>query len=87
MMNTALNGWFRIHCPNCAHIHYRKVTEGQITEERFNNLPGKDDPFIIEDIKPMKASCRDFKKEKTEPVTGAFFLRELWKDFHEAKAA
>ena len=70
VLNTSLNGNYRIHCPNCNHVHYRVIKDGKITEKRF---PDNADQILIEDIMPMKSSCRDFQKEKEET-----FLRGLW---------
>ena len=76
VLNTALNGDYRIHCPNCKHIHYRTIKDGQITETRH----GKGDSILIEDLYPMKSSCRDTQKEKEEAVaqTRKGFLSRLW---------
>ena len=70
VLNTSLNGSYRIHCPNCGHIHYRALKNGAITETRFSP---SDTSVLIEDICPMKASCRDFITEKNET-----FIGELW---------
>jgi len=79
-MNMELNGNYRIHCPNCGHVHYRVVKNGKITDGRF---PENEDQILIEDIKPMKSSCRDFQKEKEEDLSIApiGFMARLWKDF------
>ena len=62
-LNMALNGNYRIHCPMCDHIHYRQVKNGKITTTRFtDNL----DDILIEDIRPMKASCKEFSDESFE---------------------
>jgi len=86
-LNVALNGNYRIHCPNCGHIHYRVVENGKITDDRF---PDRSETILVEDICPMKASCRDFKKTKPEdcffhvanpedePKVAQGFLRRLW---------
>lgn len=78
VMNTKLNGNYRIHCPNCGHIHYRVVQNGQITDTRF---PENDSSVLIEDIIPMKHSCRDYQTEKAEDLapTEKGFLHRLWK--------
>jgi len=79
-LNTNLNGSFRIHCPNCNHIHYRSLNNGNITSERFSNNKDKDSD-LFEDIFPMKSCCRDIQKEKHEECTfdGNGFLKRLWK--------
>jgi len=76
VLNTSLNGDYRIHCPNCGHVHYRTIKKGEITETRH----GKGDSILIEDIYPMKSSCRDTKKEKPELVgqKRKNFLSRLW---------
>ena len=67
-LNTALNGNYRIHCPNCKHIHYRKIEKGKITIHRFDTHSHAHslNDILIEDIRPMKASCRDFRTETHE---------------------
>ena len=83
-LNMSLNGNYRIHCPNCGHVHYRIVKSGQITEGRFTE---NDCKILIEDIRPMRSSCRDFQKEKEDETvqTGKGFLSRLWKDRHSCK--
>lgn len=79
VMNISLNGNYRIHCPNCGHIHYRAVKDGIITDTRF---PDNDNVFLYEDIVPMKSSCRDFSKETVlDHVRSAQgFLHRRWKE-------
>lgn len=75
-----LNGNHRIHCPNCGHVHYRELKNGEITEARFN----KDDKnILINDICPMPSSCRDTQKETPEKVaqTREGFMSRLWERF------
>jgi len=59
-LNTKLNGNYRIHCPNCGHVHYRQVIKGKITDTRF---PENDCQILIEDIRPMKGCERDTQRE------------------------
>ena len=54
-LNTSLDGNFRVHCPNCAHVHYRLVRNGEITDTRFGNR--SDHVLLYEDLCPMKAAC------------------------------
>lgn len=79
-LNVSLNGHYRVHCPNCGHIHYRDILNGQITMIRFNEHPQKDSQYIIEDIWPMKSSIREEHKEDPEryqsSATG--FIKRLW---------
>ena len=79
-LNTTLNGNYRIHCPNCGHIHYRKVLNGAITENRFYD--GHDDQILVEDIVPMKSSCRDFQKETADDTSlkAQGFVKRLWSE-------
>jgi len=86
ILNTSLNGGYRIHCPNCGHVHYRTVKGGVITEDRFTNTPNKDSIFLYEDILPMKSSCRDFSKEDVKDHSHSCegFIHRLWKEFHSA---
>lgn len=76
-LNMNLDGNYRIHCPNCGHIHYRKVEKGKITDIRF---PENDCKILIEDIYPMKSSCRDYQKETIEDSTTQAngFMKRLW---------
>ena len=78
-LNMSLNGNHRVHCPNCGHIHYRKIENGVITEDRFND--NQDDP-IVDDLRPMKASCRDYQEETREEnlPTEKGFMTRLWKE-------
>ena len=78
-MNTSLNGNYRIHCPICGHIHYRVVKDGKITEQRF---PENDSQILIEDIKPMKSSCRDSQCDKNQDlsISSEGFMYRLWKE-------
>lgn len=81
-LNTSLNGNYRIHCPNCGHVHYRALVNGEITESRFTDDKNRDSEILIEDIRPMKACCRDFKKEMPEDSvpTLAGFMHRLWQE-------
>lgn len=78
-LNMKLNGNHRVHCPNCEHVHYRKIENGEITGDRF--FDNKDSP-IIDDLRPMKAACRDYQKETIEEnmSTGKGFMKRLWKE-------
>ena len=78
-LNTSINGYYRIHCPNCGHIHYRDVKNGQITDTRFTQDKNRDDS-LIEDIYPMKSCCRDFQKESYFDVVESTqgFMHRLW---------
>ena len=78
-LNVSLNGNYRIHCPMCGHVHYRKVVKGQITDVRF---PDNHTSILIEDIRPMKSSCRDYSievKDDTSPELSGF-MRRFWKE-------
>lgn len=83
-LNMSLEGNHRVHCPNCDHVHYRTVSKGKITDTRFTR---NDCPILVDDIYPMKASCRDFQKEKVEDVadTEAGFMRRLWSEKFAAR--
>jgi hypothetical protein len=84
VLNMELNGNYRIHCPNCGHIHFRVVKNGVITEGRFTDDPSSP---IIEDIYPMKSSCRDEQKEITLDAvqTLSGFMHRLWKERFASK--
>lgn len=78
-LNTALNGDYRIHCPSCKHIHYRKVVNGKITDTRFRE--DLDNP-LFEDIYPMMSSIKDKSEEKhvEQSRDTAGFMHRLWQD-------
>jgi len=86
-LNMDLNGNYRIHCPmpGCGHVHYRAVRDGEITGDRF---PVNDSELLIEDIMPMKSSCRkgstetELDSEVSPKAEG--FLRRMWKDMVDA---
>jgi DNA-directed RNA polymerase subunit RPC12/RpoP len=86
-LNTSLNGNYRIHCPNCDHVHYRVVEKGKITDARF---PDRSENPLIEDIVPMKSCCRDNKKEtKKDCYFGAKevdYLHQLWTEKFSARS-
>lgn len=78
-LNTSLNGNHRIHCPNCGHIHFRQIKNGEITESRFTEHC--DDQIIVDDLRPMKASCTDYQTEtREENMPATSFLSRLWKE-------
>jgi len=88
-LNTSLNGNYRVHCPNCDHIHYRVVKDGKITIERF---PDRSDNPLIEDIVPMKSCCHETRTETDKDcyfsaMDGANFLHQLWKEKFSARSA
>ena len=77
-LNMSLDGNYRIHCPNCGHIHYRKVFKGEITDTRFTD---NQTSILVEDIYPMKSSCRDNQEETIkDSVISGDFLFQLWKE-------
>ena len=85
-LNMNLDGNYRIYCPNCGHVHYRAVSKGRVTDKRF---PDNDREILIEDIRPMKSSCRD---EQTEQENDSYqvettkgFMHRLWTDRHSGK--
>lgn len=80
-LDVSTNGYFRIHCPSCGHTHYRAVKDGKITDERFTTRPDKDTP-LLDDIYPMKSSCRDVQHETylDNSFDTAGFMRRLWKE-------
>jgi len=80
----SLNGNHRIHCPNCGHIHFRLIRDGDITGIRFTDNPN--DP-IVDDLQPMKASCRDYQVETVEEnlPTEKGFMKRLWQENFSAR--
>jgi DNA-directed RNA polymerase subunit RPC12/RpoP len=81
-LNMLLNGNIRIHCPNCDHVHFRQIKDGLITETRFDR---NDQSPIIEDLRPMKASCRDIQIQTV--VTAGKERRPLHELWHELFSA
>jgi hypothetical protein len=81
-LNMSLNGNHRVHCPNpkCGHIHFRQIKNGEITGQRFTE--NSYDEIIVDDLRPMEASCRDYQRETFEDIapTGAGFLKRLWSE-------
>jgi len=64
------------------------LTTAPVTEKRFTDSADRDSP-IIEDIRPMKASCRDFQKEKRiedEKMIQMGFIQRLWSEIFSARA-
>jgi DNA-directed RNA polymerase subunit RPC12/RpoP len=84
-LNTALSGNYRIHCPSCGHIHFRKVVKGQITDVRFTD---NTESMIIEDIIPMKSCLHETRREtmKDACTSGAGFLHRLWQEHFSARS-
>jgi DNA-directed RNA polymerase subunit RPC12/RpoP len=82
-LNISLDGNYRVHCPNCGHIHYRAVSKGEITDTRFTDNSKN---ILIEDLYPMKSSCRDNQEEtaKDSLINGDFL--QLWKEKFSAYA-
>jgi DNA-directed RNA polymerase subunit RPC12/RpoP len=87
-LNISLKGNYRVHCPNCGHIHYRVIIDGRITDARF---PDNHTSILIEDIMPMKSSCHDTLREtekdsyfnEDKDVVSA--LHRLWKEKFSAR--
>lgn len=88
-LNMSLSGNHRVHCPNpkCGHIHFRQIKNGKITGERF--FDNCQDEIIVDDLRPMEASCRDYQKEVFADVaqTGQGFLKRLWSGKFAARAS
>jgi len=62
-----------IECPNCGHMHYRRVKNGVVTDERFDS-----DPNTLP-VKCRKTWKHDVLKMKT--TTASEFLRNSWLNF------
>ena len=83
-LNISLDGNYRVHCPNCGHIHYRAVRKGEITDTRFTDNSKN---VLIEDLYPMKSSCRDNQEETAkDSLINGDFLYQLWKEKFSAYA-
>lgn len=81
-LNLELNNNYRIHCPICGHMHYRAVVNGIITDIRFT---GKETGILVEDIYPMKSSCKDTVGDTDKDSyfynkPGEGFLHRRWKE-------
>jgi len=83
-LNVHLNGNHRVHCPICEHVHFRFIKNGKITNDRFTEHL---EDSLVDDLYPMKAACRDYRKETYEENlsenTPAMAIIENIKD-HEA---
>lgn len=83
-LNLKLNGNYRIHCPGCGHVHFRKVENGKITDIRFTE--NQNDP-LLEDIYPMKSSIKEKSQETYNDASqeAAGFMHRLWKEHFSAR--
>lgn len=82
-LSSTLNQNYRIHCPNCGHVHYRNIVDGIITDTRIFD---KFDEALIADIRPMKSSCIDRISDVDKDSyfyhkASEGFLYRLWKEF------
>lgn len=69
-LNHDLNGNHKIECPRCAHIHYRVIKDGIVSEERYNS------GYPTHEVKN-----RNVWKSETVPIvtsTAAAFMRDRW---------
>jgi NAD-dependent SIR2 family protein deacetylase len=55
-----LDGNHIMRCPNCGHLHYRVVTEGKITDQRFNEYKQ-----VAAVIYPVKSAAVPASERKT----------------------
>lgn len=74
-----LNGDHEIHCPRCAHIHYRTIKDGKVTEARYSsdNVVARVDgrsTWVAGVVKKGESG----KIEGAKVSTVALFLRERW---------
>ena len=78
-LNVSLNGNYRIHCPGCGHVHFRKVVDGVITDIRFTQ--NTSDP-LLEDIYPMKSAIKEKTTETAADTSNNLsgFMHRLWKE-------
>jgi hypothetical protein len=81
-LDSELNQNYRIHCPICGHIHYRRIEDGIISDIRFT---GVEEGILAEDIRPLRSSCIDSVEDTDKdsyfyhiPQEG--FLHRLWKE-------
>ncbi len=64
------NGYHKIACPRCGHLHYRKITDGAVTSERKPAYTVQE--FIEVDSKNIWAS------DNAATTVACNFLRERW---------
>ncbi len=65
-----IDGYHKIACPRCGHIHYRKIVKGRVTEER--------NPDYNKQVE-IEVSTKNIWKSDTAATTVACqFLREKW---------
>lgn len=74
IINFDLNGDHEIECPHCAHIHYRKVEAGKVTESRYSY---DSRPRVVSENEE-----RNVWKAETKPIQTVShahqFMRDLW---------
>ncbi len=65
-----IDGYHKIACPRCGHLHYRKITNGVVTGER---KPGYGEQEFIE-----VPSNNIWKSDNAATSVACQFLREKW---------
>ena len=83
LLDYGTDGYHRITCPYCGHIHWRKIVGGIITEDRADGLdsdgnegPGRIDGLPIIDV--TRASTWPTKRQDRYNSTASAFMRDLW---------
>ena len=69
-IDFSLNGQHAVECPSCGHLHYRKIKDGVVTEERYDS-----------DANTHFVERRNVWKSETQPMTTSVahaFIRERW---------
>ena len=69
-IDYGLNGNHEIECPRCGHLHYRKIVDGVITDDRYHS-----------DNHTHRVGGNNVWKSETVPIetsTAQMFLRDLW---------
>jgi DNA-directed RNA polymerase subunit RPC12/RpoP len=70
-VDTDIEGNHEIECPHCAHLHYRKIEQGKVTEGRWQNDSSKT-------IRVDKRNVWKHNDLRVETSTAAAFLIDRW---------
>lgn len=66
-----IDGNHEIACPHCEHIHFRVITKGRVTDDRFSSDYRNQDT-----IKPLRLWKHDALPIETS--SASHFIRDLW---------
>lgn len=72
-MDMELNGNHEIICPNCGHVHYRVVENGEVTGERYRSS-----------MQTYSCSTVYVTITNTSSTSGSIYLSDSWLTFASA---